>query len=118
MGFETAFLDLMPSVIKVSTRSSHNNYGEATFANTTTSYAARIIQCSKFVRDDSGETVAVSHEIWARSTAAATITVDDRITLPSSVAQDVTPQILKVERYPDEDGVHHTKIMCGQRASQ
>lgn len=113
MSFEEAFLSLMDSTVKVSTRSGHSNYGEPTFSNTTTSYRARIVQKPSFVRDAEGETVSVSHVLWVRSTAAVTITVDDRVTLPTGMAQGVTPRVLAVERYPDDDGIHHTKIMMG-----
>lgn len=113
MSFSTAYLELMPSTIRVSTRSSHNNYGEPTFAATTSLYRARILQADGFIRGADGESVAVTHTIWARSTSASSITIDDRITLPSSVSQGATPKILGVERYPDSDGVHHTKIMMG-----
>ena len=115
MSFESAFLSMFPSTISVSTRSAHNNYGEPTYTGSAVTYAARIVQGQGFVRNPSGETVAVTHELWVRSTAAQSITVDDRITLPSSCAQDTTPQILRIQRIPDADGIHHTKIWLGQR---
>lgn len=113
MGFETAFTEMFASVISVSTRSAHDNYGQPTFTGSTVTYAARIVQGQGFIRTPSGETIQVSHELWVRSTAAASITLDDRITLPSSVAQDATPQVLRIQRYPDLDGVHHTKVWLG-----
>jgi len=91
MAFETPFLEMFPSSITVSTRSAHNNYGEATFTGSTVSYWARIVQGQGTMRSPTGETVEVTHELWVRSTAAAHITVDDRITLPSSVAQGSVP---------------------------
>lgn len=108
MSFESAFLSLMPSTIKVSTRTGHNNYGEPTYASSTASYRARIVQKREFVRTASGETVEATHVIWARSTGATTITVDDRLTMPDGTR----PTILATERYPDTDGIHHTKIMA------
>lgn len=113
MGFETAFLEMFPATISVSTRTAHDNYGQPTFTGSTVTYRARIVQGQGFMRTPSGETVEVSHVLWVRSTAAASITIDDRITLPSSVAQGTRPQVLRVHRYPDTDGVHHTKLWVG-----
>lgn len=108
MAFESAFLELMGSTIKISTRTGHSNYGAPTFSNTTTSYRARIVDQPSFVRTAENETVEVQTVCWVRSTGG-TITVDDRITLPGGA----TPQIVGVERYPDEDGHHHVKILLG-----
>lgn len=104
---------MLPSTLKVSTRSGHDAYGKATFASSTTSYRCRVVQKAGFVRSPDGETVAVTHVAWVRSTGAATITVDDRITLPSSIAQGSVPPLIAVERFGDEQGVHHTKLTFG-----
>lgn len=109
MAFESAFLQLMPSTVKVSTRSGHNAYGEPTFAATTTNYRARIVEKRDFIRTGTGETLETSHVLWVRSTGATSITTDDRITLPDGT----TPQILMVEQYPDVDGEHHRKVILG-----
>ncbi len=114
MGFETAFLEMLPSTLKVSTRSGHDNYGKPTFASSTTSYRCRVVQKAGFVRSPDGETVAVTHVAWVRSTSAVSITVDDRITLPSSFAQGTVPPLIGVESYPDVDGVHNRKLLFGQ----
>lgn len=109
MSFSTAFLQLMPSTVKVSTRSGFNSYGEPTFAATTTNYRARIVEKREFVRTASGETIEQVHLMWVRSTGATSITVDDRITLPDGT----TPQVLSVELFTDEDVEHHRRIRLG-----
>lgn len=109
MAFDVPLLPLMPSTVKISTRSGHNNYGEPTFAATTTSYRARIVEKREFVRTATGETLEQTHVLWIRSTGATSITTDDRITLPDGT----TPQILSVELYPDTDGEHHRKLTLG-----
>lgn len=108
MAFESAFLSMMPSTIKVSTRTGHSNYGEPTFAATTTNYRARIVDKPGFVRTANGETIEFTSVCWIASTGG-TITVDDRVTMPGGT----TPQIVAVERYPDQDGNHHVKLMLG-----
>ncbi len=109
MSFDLPLLELMPSTIRVSTRTSHNNYGEPSYAASTATYRCRIVQKPEFIRTAADEVIEVSHTIWARSTGATTITVDDRITLPDGTQ----PQIMAVWRYPDTDGIHHTKLLLG-----
>ena len=107
MSFErNEFLALMPSTVTISTRSSHNNYGEPSFGGGTT-YRARIVNKAGFVRAADGETVEVTTVCWVASTG--TIDISDRITLPDGT----TPQILMVERFPDQDGTHHHKLSLG-----
>lgn len=107
MSFETQFLSLMNSTVTVSTRASHNNYGEASYGSGT-SYRARINAKSGFVRTASGETVEFTTTIWMNSTKA--FTADDRVALPDGT----TPEVLAVERPFDEDGTqHHVKWYLG-----
>jgi hypothetical protein len=109
MSFPAALLDLMPSTIKVSTRTTHSNYGEPSFATSTSSYRARIVEKPGYLRDGTGEEISYSHVVWVASTGAVSITASDRVTLPGGVVRPV----LAVERYPDEDGPHHVKVHLG-----
>lgn len=106
MAFEAVFLDLMPSTVSVSTRASHNAYGEPSFGSGT-DFRARIVHQPGFVRGTNDETIEYTHVIWVASTG--TIDVSARITLPDGT----TPIVRAVERYPDTDGTHHHKLMCG-----
>ena len=110
MAFSTEFLSLMDSTIRVSTRGTHNNYGEPSFAATTASYRARIVYGPTYDRSPGSESVEYSHVLWVRSTGAVSITASDRITLPDGT----TPPVAKVERFADEDGPHHCKIYLGE----
>lgn len=109
MSFSTSLLELMPSTVKVSTRTTHNNYGEASFATTTSSYRARVVSKPGYLRTAEGEEISYAHIAWIRSTGAVSITASDRITLPDGS----TPPVVGVERYPDQDGAHHVKVMFG-----
>lgn len=107
MSFETSFLSLMNSTVTVSTRASHNNYGEPSYGSGT-GYRARINAKSGFVRTASGETIEYNTVVWVNSTKA--FTADDRIALPDGS----TPEVLAVERPYDEDGAqHHVKFLLG-----
>lgn len=111
MSFSTEFLPLMTSTVKVSTRTGHDNYGNPSFAASTTSYRARIVTKLGYVRNAEGEEIGYGTVAWIRSTGSASITVSDRITLPTGAAPSSRPPVVGVERYPDESGVHHTKVM-------
>ena len=113
MSFSTDFLALMPATIKVSTRTAHSNYGEPTFTGSTTSYSARIVSKLGYVRSVEGEEIAYNTVAWVRSTGTVSITVSDRVTLPTGFAASTRPPLVGVERYPDEDGNHHAKLMFG-----
>lgn len=100
----------MPSTIKISTRGSHNNYGEPSFGASTTNYRARILEKPGYLRTGESESIEYSHIVWARSTGATSITASDRVTMPDGSK----PPVLRVERYGDEDGENHVKIYMGQ----
>lgn len=107
MSFEAAFLTLMASTVTISTRASHNNYGEPSYGSGT-GYRARIMAADGFVRTASGENIEVTTVCWVRSTKA--FTVDDRVALPDGT----TPQVVAVERPFDESGAqHHVKFSLG-----
>ncbi len=106
---EAAFLSMMDSTIRVSTRTTHDNYGAPAFAASTASYRARIVHKPGYVRAADGEEVSYAHVMWVASTGSVSITVSDRITLPDGT----TPPVIAVERYPDESGPHHVKVMLG-----
>lgn len=109
MSFSTAFLSMMDSTIKVSTRNGHSNYGAATFATSTVSYRARIVEKPGFVRRPDGEDVSYHTVAWVRSTGSVSITATDRVTLPDGS----TPPVVGVERYSDDDGPNHVKVLFG-----
>ena len=107
MSYErTAFNELMPSTVSISTRTSHNNYGEATYGTAVT-YRARVVNRSGWARNMAGENVEVRTVCWVASTG--TISISDRITLPGGA----TPPIVLVESFPDDDGTHHHKLSLG-----
>lgn len=109
MGFSTQLLTMMTSTVTVSTRSSHNNYGEASYSTSSVSYRARIVEKPGFTRAANGEEVGYSHTLWVRSTGSVSITVTDKITLPDGTA----PPVVAVERLPDESGPNHCKVHLG-----
>ena len=110
MSFSTSLLPLMPSTVKVSTRTGHSNYGAPTFAGTTASYRCRVLEAPGYLRDVAGEGIAYRHVAWVRSTGATSITASDRVTLPDGT----TPPVLRVERFSDDNGENHVKVYFGK----
>lgn len=108
MSFPVALLNMMDATIKVSTRTTHNNYGEPSFASSTATYSARVVEKPGYLRTGDQEAVAYSHTAWVASTGTVSITVSDRLTYNGTVFQ-----VMGVERYPDEDGPHHVKVLFG-----
>ena len=109
MSYSTQLLALMPSTIKVSTRTGHDNYGKATFAASTTNYRARIVQKPGYIRTGESEELSYRHIAWIRSTGGTSITASDRLTMPDGSV----PPVLAIERYSDEDGPNHVKAFLG-----
>lgn len=101
------FDDMMTDSITHEELSGRDAYGAPSYGSPTT-YEARVIYVSKWVRDAQNQEVMSKGEVWIQGNPA--VASEDRITLPDST----TPAVLIVERFSDENGVHHTKVTFGQ----
>lgn len=111
MSFESDFDDLMTQTITIAAVSSRDLYGKRTFA-TAVSYTARVVEQQVRVVDFEGRENVGTHTVWAHGHATSgvpNVGPDSRLTLPDGS----TPAILNFSVYPDEDGDHHFKIVCG-----
>jgi len=95
--------DMMPNTITVQAKSGVDAYNKPTYA-TGTSYSARVVYKNKITVDAIGREVTARGVIYVAATGA--ISPEDKITLPDSS----TPQIISVERFPDENGAHHNQV--------
>lgn len=107
MGFDLPLRQFMTQTITVYPRTGHNSYGEATFGSTGVTYQCRIAGTPRWVRNQNAEIVEITDVVWVGSTG--TITEQDRIEL----ADGSTPPVIRVEKFPDQNGHHHTKITFG-----
>lgn len=108
---ESGYLDLMPHTITVAPRgSTRSMYGVHGTAGTATSYRARVVQAPQWVRDGDGVRLLAAAVAWVYSTSA--LPRDGVYTLPDGT----TPPVLYVAGYPDENGLHHTKVYFGARS--
>lgn len=112
MSFDPAFLDFMPHTITVYDFASVNQYGEATFSTSPTTYQAMVEERPDVVRSAFGEEVVSSHVAYVASTGRIPLT--SRIVLPDGSE----PALIRSDVFSDEDGLaHHIVLFFGSGAS-
>ena len=109
MSFESDFsTEMFRQTVTVAAVASRNADGSVNYSTSATSYAARVRKTAKQMRDQSGQVVMAGHVVWLASTG--TIDPNSKVTLPDGL----TPPVLQVDSYPDEDGAyHHNRILLG-----
>jgi hypothetical protein len=100
------FLDMMPHTVQHAPMVSRDDYGKVTYG-TAVPYRSRVVYKNARVRKSDGTEVIARGMVWL--SAAVTVNVDDKITLPDAS----TPPILSWEMYPDDEGFVYTKIYFG-----
>lgn len=104
MTIETEFAELFTQTVTVEPFDMYDSYAQPQY-KAGTEYTARTVHKNRMVRDATGKEVVSTATTWVYG--APGITVKDRITLPNGNR----PVILSVERYPDENGDHHEKVL-------
>jgi hypothetical protein len=105
MAFETDFLDLMRQAVTVKHYTdAADSYGQPTFG-TSVSVTCRVVQQPKLIRAADGREIVSQGHLWTAGSAG--VLVSDELTLPDGTK----PKILRVDHFPDEDGVvHHERV--------
>ena len=108
MGWDTEFEDMMNDEVVVEQLSSFSTdgYGTPTWATGTT-YMARVVREQKLVRTFEGTEELSTVTAWLKSTS--TFGPLARYTLPSSTGGSLL-NLMAVDAFPDQDGVHHVKL--------
>ena len=106
MSLDSEFKELMPHTVTLKTVSSRDSYNTITYS-TGTNYTARVVYKNERVRLANGSESVARGMVWLFG--APTVTIEDQLVLPDSS----TPEILAIEKFPDEDGDHHTKVYFG-----
>lgn len=109
MTIESEFADLMNQEITIAAPTTRTFRGEASHA-AATPYQARVVHRSRMIRTDGGDTISSKSQAYVFG--APGTTVDHLVTLDDGT----TPPVIMVERYPDEDGMHHEVIWFGDTA--
>ncbi len=115
MSFENDFLDCMPSEISFEAPDgTFSTRGEPNLGAATT-FAARIVEGNILIYDNEGNERVAGVTIYL-----STSTVFDpagKLTLPADFTPR-NPPILGVDRFPDQDGTHHTRMRVSARRTR
>jgi hypothetical protein len=109
VSFNPAFTVLMPHTVTVQAFSNYSTagYGTPSYSAAASTYTARVVRKQARVLSRDGAEVAGDHVAWLATTAD--ISLRDKFTFAGS-----TFEILSVARYPDQHGLHHTKVTLRQ----
>jgi len=101
MTIEADFAELMVDQITVEVSGAPTDvFGGTAYAAAVT-YQGRLVRVNKMVRTDVGDEAVSRSHFYVYG--APGLKPADRVTL----ADGTTPDVLSVERYPDENGPHH-----------
>jgi hypothetical protein len=103
MTIESDFLELMTQTVTIAPLTGHNDFAEPAYG-TAVSHRARVVGKIRRVLNAEGREVISSQQVYIYG--APDISTQAQITMPDGT----TPQILRVERYPDENGDHHEVV--------
>ncbi len=101
------FLPLMPDTINLAAFTGRDSYGKPTYSSDVP-YSARVTYKNFNVRKSDNSEVVAKGIVWVGGTPDTA--PEDRLTLPGGD----TPPILVAEKYNDDVGTHHVKIIFGK----
>ena len=102
----------MPHTVTHKSLSSFTTDGYATPVLTTgSSYTARVVGKQQLVKTFQGTEELATTIVYVKT--SSTFGASDQITLWPGTTRATTPELLAAEAYPDEDGLHHMKLMFG-----
>lgn len=105
---------LLAQTVTLSTMTSMNAYGVATYGTAKT-YKARVENTQKYIKGADGREVLSNATVYVGQTSTGgypprTLAPTGKIVLPDGTS----PGILAVDESPDKDGTrHHTVVYCG-----
>ncbi len=107
MSFENDFLDCMPSTVTIALPDgTFTDRGKPNLA-AGVAFTGRIVEKNEKIIDDEGQERNSRLSIWLATTTV--ITPAAELTMPAGFTPN-KPPIIRVERYPDQDGDHHVVI--------
>jgi hypothetical protein len=108
MAWSTEFEELMPHTLTMSTWVSANGYGEPTYSTASITYIARAEDTNRRVTGLDGYDTFATTEVIVASTTPLPETA--RYTLSHTTD---SLNLVRIERFPDEDGLHHQVLYFG-----
>ncbi len=112
MGFENEFLDCMPDTVEFSPPTGVFTARGDVAVGAAASIRARIVEENTIIYDDEGRERVASVTIWLATTTV--LDPEGTLTLPADFTPR-TPPIMAVDRFPDDQGAHHTRIRVTAR---
>lgn len=103
MAFEADFKSFLPHSITIEPYTGQNSAGEESYGSGI-AYSGRVADKTKMIRTDAGIEKVTRTVAWLNTTTA--ISTRDRVTLPSGFTPN-QPPLLRVDRIPDDEGMHH-----------
>ncbi len=105
MTVDAELLELMPDTVTWYVIGDRDGYGKPTVPGTGTALRARVVR--KLVEIRTAEGIVTASRIVAWLASAPGVQPEDRVVLPDGTS----PPILAVERYTDEAGANHEKLV-------
>lgn len=108
MSWDTEFEALMVDTVSVGVFASWSTdgYSQPVYATATT-YQARVVREQKLVRTFEGTEELSTITAWLNTTSTFGPLAEYK--LPTSTGAGIV-NLMSVDAYPDEDGVHHVKL--------
>lgn len=100
--------DLYPHVVSVAAPATTKNLRGEGAPGVGVEYPARVVNSHREFRNDGGDVVASETQVWVCGLSGAT--TEHVITLPDGS----TPPLVRVDRFPDEDGDQHEVLYFGR----
>jgi len=107
MSFDPAFLEFMPHTIVVYPLTGFDEYAEASFSASGSTYSAMVEEKPDVIRSAFGDEIVSSHVAYVASTSR--IDLSSRVVLPDGTE----PPLVRSDVFSDEDGFHHNILFFG-----
>ena len=104
MSFEAEFLDFMPHTIVVYPLTSFDDYAEASFSTSGSTFQAMVEERPDVIRSAFGDEIVSSHVVYVASTDR--IDLSSRVVLPDGSE----PPLVRSDVFSDDDVFHHVVL--------
>ncbi len=107
MSFDSAFLNFMPHTIVVFPLTGFDEYAEASFSTSGSTFQAMVEERPDVIRSAFGDEIVSSHVVYVASTERIDLT--SRVVLPDGSE----PPLVRSDVFSDTDGFHHNVLFFG-----
>jgi hypothetical protein len=113
VSFDPEFLDLMPHTVTFTAPTGRNAQGQPTYAGgTPQSYRCRIVG-QVLARRTADSAINEPAYVLYVANGSDPLYAESKVELPNDPAWTQPAILYSVSRLTDEDGFHHSKVVCG-----